>query len=89
MPNNLMNEEVFHKVKRASTFKSISNDFDGLERLLLDEICKNGQVDMNGFCNIVDLVVYLPQIRDKASLGNQSPNMYMVLHSNQPKPPDT
>lgn len=80
--DNKVGEDIFIRCKRESPFTNIRNDFDGLEQQILKEICVNEIADMNIFCNILDLVVYLPKSKDKVNPGTQSPDMFMILSSN-------
>jgi len=75
--------DVFLRLKRESQFTSIKNDFDGLEQQILKEVCENEVIDMNALCNIIDLIVYLPKSKAKVNPGSLSPNIFMILSSNQ------
>jgi len=50
--------------------------------MILEEISKDGEVDLNAFCNLVDLYTYMPQKLSKISKGSLSPDMFRIMSSN-------
>ena len=69
-------------MRSTSEYKSIKHNLPEIEPLLLAEVCENGEFDLNQFCNLVDLYVYLPQKKDGFNPGHLSPNMFLVMSSN-------
>lgn len=67
--DNKIVAETFLKLKATSQCKEIRNDFDGFQDGLLKEISKDGMVDMSLFCNIIDLVTFLPKTKLKYNPG--------------------
>ena len=53
-----------------------------MEDTILAEVCSNGEVDLNAFCDLVDLYTYLPKKKSKYAAGSLSPNIFRVLSSN-------
>jgi hypothetical protein len=50
--------------------------------MILAEISSNGEVDLNAFCDLIDLYTYLPRKKSKYASGSLSPNIFRVLSSN-------
>jgi len=51
--------------------------------MILQEISKDGEVDLNAFCDLVDLFTYMPKRQDKVSSGSLSPDIFLILSSNR------
>lgn len=45
----------------------ISGNLARIEGMILSEVAKDGQVDLNAFCNLVDLFTYMPKKLSKVS----------------------
>jgi len=48
----------------------------------LAEVSQNGEVDLNAFCDVIDLYTYLPAKKSKYAAGTLSPEMFRVMSSN-------
>lgn len=69
-------------IRAASDLHQIKNNICDMEDIILAEVCSNGEVDLNAFCDLVDLYTYLPKKKSKYAAGSLSPNIFRVLSSN-------
>ena len=69
-------------IRAASDLHQIKNNICDMEDTILAEVCSNGEVDLNAFCDLVDLYTYLPKKKSKYAAGSLSPNIFRVLSSN-------
>ena len=81
-PDNKISEEEFKRIRAASDLSQIKNNICETEDIILAEVSKNGEVDLNSFCDLVDLYTYLPRKKSKYASGSLSPNIFRVLSSN-------
>jgi hypothetical protein len=80
--DNKISEEEFKRIRAASDLSQIKNNICETEDIILAEVSKNGEVDLNSFCDLVDLYTYLPRKKSKYASGSLSPNIFRVLSSN-------
>jgi hypothetical protein len=55
---------------------------NGFEQEILAEVSQNGEVDLNAFCDVIDLYTYLPAKKSKYAAGTLSPEIFRVMSSN-------
>jgi len=72
----------FKRLRNQCEFEIIRQKMAGAEDLILQETCcEDNMIDLNRFCNLVDLYVYLPQ-PDKKINGRLSKEMHYIMSSN-------
>lgn len=80
--DNKISLEEFKKIRAGSELHHIKNNICGAEETILAEVCKNAEVDLNAFCDLIDLYTYLPNKKSKFAPGSMSPDMFRILSSN-------
>lgn len=80
--DNKISLEEFKKIRAGSELHHIKNNICGAEETILAEVSKNGEVDLNTFCDLIDLYTYLPHKKSKYAPGSMSPDMFRILSSN-------
>ena len=83
-PENKITTEEFERIRAASDHITVREGLRQIHATIAKEVCdEHSMVDLNAFCNLVDLYVYLPTKIDKQTLGVASPEIHLVMSSNK------